>query len=216
MKWKKRFGFTLIELMVVLTVIAILVTMSTLAYTGYIRSTRDTQRMADIATLNTILLDIRRSTGQYPAKETFETLTTARNRWEAILDPLDKQVKCLTSSTEKTADYCGYIYYTCDNGEWYALSAKFETTYNAQKYTQISNESAWYYTMWTCTALDLPTPLSVPDPDLCRTKADCQSDSVCVWPPPRHCRPKNNQGTGASCDVNDECLSNKCKKKVCE
>lgn len=199
-----------------MTIIALLTTGGIFAYKWYIRSVRDAQRMADIATINTIIMDIRRSTGQYPTVETFETMVMSRNNGQTIIDPLNTQVACLTSPHENNLDYCSYLYYTCDNGDWYALSAKFETSYNAQKYTQLSNESAWYYHAGDCNALDLPEPLSVPDPDLCRTKADCESESVCIGPPPRHCRPKNSQGAGASCDTDDECLSNKCKKKVCE
>lgn len=140
----------------------------------------------------------------------------AGNNGQLISDPLDKKVSCLTNSTDNILDYCGYLYYSCDDGDGYVLSAKFETSHNAQKYTQISNESAWYYHVGNCEALDLPEPLTIEDPELCRTKADCVIESVCVGPPPKHCRPKNSQSAGSGCDADDECLSDSCKKKVCE
>lgn len=173
--------------------------------------------MADLATLDTIVLDFRRSTGRYPdAENEYKDTVVAANQGRTIADPLDKQVLCITSSTDDTLDYCNYLYYSCDKGDGYVLSARFETSQNVQKYTQISNESAWYYHVGNCLALDLPVVETIPAPESCRTKADCVTDSVCVGPPPKHCRPKNSQSAGSGCDTDEECLSNSCKKKVCE
>lgn len=173
--------------------------------------------MADLATLDAIVLDFRRSTGRYPDKETeYEDVVLAANNGRTIVDPLDTRVSCLTSSTDETLDYCNYLYYSCDDGDGYVLSAKFETSNNAQKYTKIQNELAWYYHVGTCSTLDLPPVETIPAPESCRTKADCVTDSVCVGPPPKLCRPKNSQSVGSGCDTDEECLSNSCKKKVCE
>jgi prepilin-type N-terminal cleavage/methylation domain-containing protein len=53
---KKQSGFTLIELMVVMAIIAILATAGLSAYTGYIKKSRDTVRIADLNAINTIVL----------------------------------------------------------------------------------------------------------------------------------------------------------------
>ncbi len=134
----------------------------------------------------------------------------AANGGQLIVDPLDTSVSCFTAQANNTPDYCSYLYYTCDSGEGYALSAKFETTYNAQKYSQLSNDTSWYYNAGNCIALDLPPATSVPAPNSCRTKVDCVSDSVCVGPPPRHCRAKSSQTVGAECDENDDCQTGNC------
>ena len=134
-----------------------------------------------------------------------------------IIDPLDNKVACITSATDNTLTYCSYLYITCDNGAGYLISAKFESKGQVQRYTPVPGDtSEWFYNMGHCTAIDKPIPESVPVTVLCRTKADCVLDSVCVGPQPKHCRLKTNQGVGASCDTDNECLSNKCKNRICE
>ncbi|MFA6080286.1 MAG: prepilin-type N-terminal cleavage/methylation domain-containing protein [Candidatus Gracilibacteria bacterium] len=204
-------GFTLIELTVAIAIVTVLATAGLAAYTGYLKNVRDTTRISDIALMNSIVLDNIRLQGTIPTSiPEFTTLITTANNGQPIVDPLDKKVACLTSATDNTQDYCGYIYNTCDDGAGYVISAKFETTYQTQRYTQISNEAAWYYHLGRCTALDLPPAASIPPPVACRTKADCELNSVCVGPPPKHCREKNLQSIGSECDVDDDCDSNNC------
>ena len=63
---KKRSGFTLIELMIVMAIIAILAVTGLATYTGYIKKARDTVRLSDITTINKALLAAITQTGQSP------------------------------------------------------------------------------------------------------------------------------------------------------
>jgi len=215
---RKQSGFTLIELMVAMTIIAILTTTGFLAYTGYLKNARDAVRIADVGYMDTVVSDYLHSYGLSPASvEDFTAVVAASNHGQPIVDPLNNAVACITAATDTTPTYCSYLYITCDGGAGYLISAKFETSYQTQYYTPVPGDtSEWFYNRGRCTAIDTPPPLSVPEDVLCRTKADCETDSVCVGPQPKHCRLKADQGIGASCDTNNECLSNKCKNKVCE
>lgn len=208
--FRKKSGFTLVEMMVTIVIVTLLATAGLSAYTGYIKNVRDTQRIADITLLDSIVSDLRQRTGVYPTAENFESLISDSNNGQFITDPLNTQVACLSSANDTTLDYCSYLYNTCDNGNGYILRAKFETHHHAQKYTTLSNETGWHYHIGRCTTLDLPTPFTVISPELCTTKEDCIVESVCVGPPPKHCRPKNSQAVGAECDENQDCISNNC------
>lgn len=203
--------------MITVLILGILMIWVSYGYTSYLKWVRDTQRITDLASIENMILDTRHSSGKYPlSSEELNEIIAQKNNGGAIIDPLDTKILCLSSAESSLLDYCSYLYNTCDGGEWYILSARFETRHHAQKYSQLSNELGYYYHVGRCSSLDLPAAQTIPSPEMCRTKADCVTDSVCVWPPPKHCRPKNTQWVWASCDTNDDCLSNKCKKKICE
>ncbi len=95
--------------------------------------------MADIAALENIILDYRRSTGKYPTtKETFDSVVKNANQDQLIQDPLYGKVACITSDTDTSPTYCEYVLYVCDNGDGYLLNEKFETLSYAKKYTTVS------------------------------------------------------------------------------
>lgn len=60
-------GFTLIELMVVVTIIAFLSVIGIVAFTNAQKQARDGRRRADIESIATALESNRTSTGKYPA-----------------------------------------------------------------------------------------------------------------------------------------------------
>lgn len=66
---RKQSGFTLIELMVVMAIIALLAATGLFAYTGYLRSVRDTLRIADLGAMDATVFDFRRLHGHPPASE---------------------------------------------------------------------------------------------------------------------------------------------------
>ncbi|HBL51600.1 MAG TPA: hypothetical protein DDZ05_00035 [Candidatus Blackburnbacteria bacterium] len=64
---KKAKGFTLIELMIVISIIGMLAGLSTIGYQGARASSRDARRKADIEDLRTALEIYRSDCGSYPA-----------------------------------------------------------------------------------------------------------------------------------------------------
>lgn len=63
---KKQFGFTIVELLVVIVVIAILASLAIASYTGIQQRARDTERQADMRELATALELFRTDNGFYP------------------------------------------------------------------------------------------------------------------------------------------------------
>ncbi len=140
---KKHSGFTLIELMVVMAIIAILATAGLSAYTGYLKNVRDARRIDDISSIDTIVSDYLHSYGFPPASIVeLNSTVSATHGGQPILDPLHGKIACLTSATTDTLEYCAYRYVKCDNGAGYLLSAKFETAYQARRYTPVQGDSA--------------------------------------------------------------------------
>jgi general secretion pathway protein G len=64
---KKRFGFTLIELMVVIAIIAILTAAGLASYMQAGKSSRDSKRKSDLEAIKASLVLYRTDKGSYPA-----------------------------------------------------------------------------------------------------------------------------------------------------
>ncbi|MDD2225095.1 MAG: type II secretion system protein [Candidatus Shapirobacteria bacterium] len=70
----KKNGFTLIELIVTVTIIAILTVMGMISYSGTTKKARDNRRMADLEKIRIALELYRQGTGSsYPADGTLST-----------------------------------------------------------------------------------------------------------------------------------------------
>jgi prepilin-type N-terminal cleavage/methylation domain-containing protein len=63
---KQQLGFTLVELLIVVTVIAILATITIVAYNGIQQRGRDTVRLSDVAAIKKALELYKTSIGNYP------------------------------------------------------------------------------------------------------------------------------------------------------
>lgn len=61
-----QFGFTLVELLVVITIIALLTTMGMIGYTNATRKSRDGRRQADLEQIRTALELYRSDNSAYP------------------------------------------------------------------------------------------------------------------------------------------------------
>lgn len=74
---KKDFGFTLVELIVVITILAILGTIGFISLQGYSSSARDSARISDLVSLQEGLLLWRETSGTLPMPEGALTLTAS-------------------------------------------------------------------------------------------------------------------------------------------
>ena len=80
---KKAYGFTIVELLIVIVVIGILAAVSIVAYSGIQGRARDSQRLQDIATIRKALEMYKTEQGRYPAP----VANPGVNNWEASVDP---------------------------------------------------------------------------------------------------------------------------------
>ncbi|MFA6080139.1 MAG: prepilin-type N-terminal cleavage/methylation domain-containing protein [Candidatus Gracilibacteria bacterium] len=132
---KRHLGFSLIELMIVITIIAILSVMGLAAYSGYIKKARDTNRIADIATIDKAILGITSQTGQSPTSIA-DVITAIKgvNNSVNLVDSLSGQAKCQPATVGGAKINCGYYYTQCDSGAGFAVGVRFETETNQAKY----------------------------------------------------------------------------------
>lgn len=91
---KRAYGFTIVELLIVIVVVAILAAISIVAYTGIQGRARDTQRMQDMSTITKALEVYKIANGNYPAA----VGTAGFGGWEASTAP-GGFINALTSSS---------------------------------------------------------------------------------------------------------------------
>lgn len=101
---KKKLGFTLIELMVVMAIIAILATAGLSAYTGYIKKARDAKRIEDMRAMKTVMvgMNIDWTVADYTffdtkAQQFFDTVKEM-NGGKYLSDPLDGKTRKIGSN----------------------------------------------------------------------------------------------------------------------
>jgi len=66
MKHKKYYGFTIVELLIVIVVIGVLAAISVAAYSGIQGKARDSQRLQDLASIQKALELYKVENGRYP------------------------------------------------------------------------------------------------------------------------------------------------------
>ena len=124
---KLKKAFTLVELMVVITVIAILMTIAIVSFTRIQKQARDTKRKADIRTLQTALQAYYTENQAYPIS-TDETVVSTD-----VPGPLEVLTRTYISGIPSgpggtgSLDYPGYTYVSSIHGYTYALCASLET-----------------------------------------------------------------------------------------
>jgi general secretion pathway protein G len=124
MKINTKAGFTLIEIIIAMTLIAIFVTIPVFAYSSFTRSSRDTQRKNDINKIQGALEQYRANNGKYPPKETWlEDLVSGGYLPEIPTDPRDGQ----TVGDDSNLLY-GYAYEVSDDGQTFQLTSLLENT----------------------------------------------------------------------------------------
>jgi prepilin-type N-terminal cleavage/methylation domain-containing protein len=105
-------GFTLVEVVIVLSILALLTTTSVLGYTHFLKNARDSRRQVDLNTVSTVLQEYRKNTGTYP--DDLDELTSSSPPY---IEELPEDPK------NPDPDY-GYTY--VKTGNTYTLSALLE------------------------------------------------------------------------------------------
>ncbi len=119
---KLKKAFTLVELMVVITVIAILMTIAIVSFTRIQKQSRDTKRKADMRTMATALQAYFTEFQAYPISATEAPVSSALS----VLTP--KYIPSMPATPlGSTGSYTTYTYITNATGYNYALCVNLET-----------------------------------------------------------------------------------------
>lgn len=127
-------GFTLVELMVVITVIAILMTIAVVSFTRIQKQARDTKRKSDLRTLATALQAYFTENMSYPASAD----------WQSALTP-NYIPNIPAAPAGVTGPYSTYTYLSGANNFTYALCASLEVPTQASALWVINTANAGGY-----------------------------------------------------------------------
>ncbi|WP_041432498.1 type II secretion system protein [Thiobacillus denitrificans] len=86
---RRRRGFTLVELLVVMAIVALLLTLAMPRYFGHLESSRETILRQDLAVMRDAIDKYNGDTGRYP--ESLETLVEARYLRAVPVDPITER-----------------------------------------------------------------------------------------------------------------------------
>lgn len=140
----KRAGFTLVELLIVISIIAILTVIGLATYAGVQKNARDARRKDDLRAIKLALELYYQRNGQYPVPATEWIYSNSPPPWIPNLVP--NYIANLSADPLKnngdprTVNKFGYGYYsnntTCGNfsgGQFFALFTKLENTSDNQR-----------------------------------------------------------------------------------
>ena len=175
MKQKNKSWFTLVELIVVITILAILWTIAFISLQWYSRTARDSIRVTDIKNIKTSLEIFSLWWWKYPIADNAQDVTYSGwtvvlwkqwTIWTNVTKNLSRQL------SEKPADplyETEYIYSTLENGEKYeVLSTYEEVAYNnAILWTSYAEQPSLVKIEWTYNRLFIKKwSLIVPSPSI--------------------------------------------------
>lgn len=146
MKTAPKNGFTLVELLVVITILAILSIIGLTIYSGVTARARDAQRQDDARKLITAIEQYRSGAGKYPINNTAwatstETNTTA-NPWIPGLDTSNFRDSRLPQDPKNNATY-KYYYKSDATGSDYCLEITQEQNASGHLYYFPASSNPW-------------------------------------------------------------------------
>jgi prepilin-type N-terminal cleavage/methylation domain-containing protein len=117
MNFTKQRGFTIIEVVIALSLIAVFITLPVFAYSSYLQKARDIQRKNDIQQLESALVQYKTQKGEYPAS--LDMLVAAQYIPSIPFDPL-------FSALNIESDVYGYRYEVRSDLQAFTLIAALE------------------------------------------------------------------------------------------
>lgn len=120
--WASKRGFTIVELIVVITVIAILATIVIVSYSSVQKSSRDSQRKSDVTQVKIALEKYYADNGQFPAVCSADG--TACNI-SSLATPLNPYIQSIPIDPSGTANAYQYVR-GGTNGNAYAIRIAYE------------------------------------------------------------------------------------------
>ncbi len=127
---KTKIAFTLVELVITITIVAILSTLSIVAYSSYSSSTRDEKRKLDIATIEKALHEYKKDKGKYPLPWNSFNITYSWSivalQWELNLDV---RLTTLKSIPVDPLSWKYYSYSTTRNAKQFQLASTLESSW---------------------------------------------------------------------------------------
>ncbi|MCX7997233.1 MAG: prepilin-type N-terminal cleavage/methylation domain-containing protein [Patescibacteria group bacterium] len=114
-------GFTLIEILIALSIVAILIALPVVAYSNFSRQARDTQRKNDLNKLQGALEQYRANEGRYPEQANWlQTLVSGGYLSEIVKDSYEGR------EAGDTGLFYGYEYLLSEDGQSYSLRTLLE------------------------------------------------------------------------------------------
>lgn len=122
-------GFTLVELLVTISILAILMTIAMITYQNVQKNARDGKRKSDISTIQSALQQYRADQGYYPTSIVFDAALTNPSGTKTYMSKVPKETQsgqpyayakypaaCIDTATDPTTyctNYC--LYATVEN-----------------------------------------------------------------------------------------------------
>lgn len=124
---KRVLGFTMIELLVVVTIMIVLTTIGLVSYRGATQNARNGKRATDIESVRSALVLYRADTGSYPATSDFSAMLSAIASYYSaatLNDPINEAPHVYTYSSD------GVTFEICYTQEPYVDSSDEICLYN--------------------------------------------------------------------------------------
>lgn len=139
----KRSGFTLVELLVVITILAILSVIGITAFSGVQKNARDSRRKGDLRSIKIALELYKQTNGRYPGTD-WVLSAPGNNRWLPGLDfnymPNGVPMDSINTGNNPKDDTNGYRYaywsLACSSfadGQFFVLVAQLENKSDADR-----------------------------------------------------------------------------------